>query len=192
MLKEFHIALDEKRNGELIHYFTVVNAPDRGTVLETIKSTNDFRKKNGLPHMFHVKVARSMDCGERTYIFPLWINNPLRYRRDGQKGYGMDLISRQAAIAVADYSDCVVLSVDDVKKVTDEVVKGLKRLPSAEPEIIKCKDCKYRIVNVNYGKKGYLNLKAVRDLDTGDPFELGRRAEDDEWFCADAERKDND
>ena len=45
-----------------------------------------------------------------------------------------DLISRQAAIAVADSSDYVGLSVEDVKKVTDEVVKGLKRLPSAQPE----------------------------------------------------------
>ena len=46
-----------------------------------------------------------------------------------------DLINRQAAIAVADASDYVGLSVEDVKKVTDEVVKGLKRLPSAQPEI---------------------------------------------------------
>ena len=45
-----------------------------------------------------------------------------------------DLISRQAAIAVADSSDYVGLSVEDVKKVTDEVVKGLKQLPSAQPE----------------------------------------------------------
>ena len=45
-----------------------------------------------------------------------------------------DYISRQAAIAVADSSDYVGLSVDDVKKVTDEVVKGLKRLPSVQPE----------------------------------------------------------
>ena len=46
----------------------------------------------------------------------------------------VDAISRQAAIAVADSSDYVGLSVEDVKKVTDEVVKGLKQLPSAEPE----------------------------------------------------------
>lgn len=45
-----------------------------------------------------------------------------------------DTISRQAAIAVADSSDYVGLSVEDVKKVTDEVVKGLKRLPSEQPE----------------------------------------------------------
>lgn len=52
-----------------------------------------------------------------------------------------DIISRQAAVAVADSSDYVGLSVEDVKKVTDEVVKGLKRLPSAQPGIIKCEDC---------------------------------------------------
>ena len=54
-----------------------------------------------------------------------------------------DLISRKAAIAVADSSDYVGLSVEDVKKVTDEVVKGLKQLPSEQLEFIRCKDCKY-------------------------------------------------
>lgn len=54
----------------------------------------------------------------------------------------MDLIDRQAAIAVADSSDYVWLSVEDVKKVTDEVVKGLKRLPSAHPKI-SCDGCRY-------------------------------------------------
>lgn len=45
-----------------------------------------------------------------------------------------DTIDRQAVIAVADSTDYVGLSVEDVKKVTDEVVKGLKCLPSAQPE----------------------------------------------------------
>ena len=40
-----------------------------------------------------------------------------------------DYISRQAAIAVADSSDYVGLSIEDCKKVTDVVVKGLKQLP---------------------------------------------------------------
>ena len=43
-----------------------------------------------------------------------------------------DLISRQAAIAVADAADYTGLTVEDVKKVTDEVVKGLKALPTAQ------------------------------------------------------------
>ena len=45
-----------------------------------------------------------------------------------------DLISRQAAIDVADRADYVGLAVEDVKKVTDEVVKELKQLPSSQPE----------------------------------------------------------
>ena len=55
--------------------------------------------------------------------------------------------------------------------------------------VVRCKDCKYRIVNEHYGERGYLKLKAYCDLDTGDPFELGRCAEDDNWFCADGERR---
>lgn len=59
-------------------------------------------------------------------------------------------------------------------------------------EVVRCKDCKYRIVNEHYGEDGYMKLKAICDKDTGDPFELGRNAEDDEWFCADAERREDD
>jgi hypothetical protein len=46
-----------------------------------------------------------------------------------------DLISRQAAIAVANYTDYRGLTVEDVKKVTDEVIKGLRQLPSAQSDI---------------------------------------------------------
>ena len=51
-----------------------------------------------------------------------------------------DTISRQSAIDVADRADYTGLAVEDVKKVTDEVVKGLKRLPSAEPRWIPCSE----------------------------------------------------
>ncbi len=44
----------------------------------------------------------------------------------------MDLISRQAAIDAADYTDYTGLAIEDVKKVTDEVVKELKKLPAVE------------------------------------------------------------
>jgi len=37
-----------------------------------------------------------------------------------------------------------------------------------------------------------MKLKAMCELDTGDPFELGRNAEDDEWFCKDGERRTDD
>ena len=82
-----------------------------------------------------------------------------------------DLISRQAAIDAADRADYTGLSVEDVKKVTDEVVKELKRLPSAQPEpktahwiplderfaswssYYKCSECGFRI-----------NLRTVMDF----------------------------
>ena len=44
-----------------------------------------------------------------------------------------DTISRQAAIAVTDYADYAGLAIEDVKKVTDEIVKGLKQLPPVTP-----------------------------------------------------------
>lgn len=46
-----------------------------------------------------------------------------------------DCISRQDAIDAADRADYTGLAVEDVKKVTDEVVKEIKKLPSAQPEI---------------------------------------------------------
>lgn len=45
-----------------------------------------------------------------------------------------DVIYRQAAIDAADRADYTGLAVEDVKKVTDEVVKELKQLPPAQPE----------------------------------------------------------
>ena len=57
-------------------------------------------------------------------------------------------------------------------------------------ELVRCKDCKYRTVNPKW-KNGSNRLKAVCENDTGDPFELGRNAWDDDWFCADAERKES-
>ena len=56
-------------------------------------------------------------------------------------------------------------------------------------EVVRCKDCKHRVVNENYGDRGYLSIKAMCELDTGDPFDFGRDAEDDNWFCKDGERK---
>ena len=58
-------------------------------------------------------------------------------------------------------------------------------------EVVRCKDCKHRIVNEHYSEKGYMILEAICELDTGDFFELGRCAENDEWFCADGERRED-
>lgn len=55
-------------------------------------------------------------------------------------------------------------------------------------ELIRCKDCKHRVVNEHYGEHIY--LRAVCNLDTGNPYDLGRNAWNDEWYCADAERRE--
>ena len=51
-----------------------------------------------------------------------------------------DLISRREAIEAADRTDCRGLALEDVTQVTDEVVKELKKLPSAQsqPNWIPC------------------------------------------------------
>lgn len=46
----------------------------------------------------------------------------------------IDLIDRRAAIDAADRTDYLGLAVEDVKKVTDEVVKELKKSPSIQPK----------------------------------------------------------
>ena len=49
-------------------------------------------------------------------------------------------------------------------------------------ELVLCKDCKHRCFDNRFG--------FMCNLDTGDPYEMGRNAYDDDWFCADGERKD--
>lgn len=91
-----------------------------------------------------------------------------------------DFISREAAIEALKYE------FRDYMRGQDALDKVLA---ADVAPVVRCKDCRHRIVNENYGKKGYMRLKAMCDLDTGDPFELGRNAEDDDWFCADGERR---
>ena len=76
---------------------------------------------------------------------------------------------------------------DEILHITAQGVGEVKA--EWQGELVRCKDCKHRIINEHYGEKGYMNLKAMCELDTGDIFQLGRHAEDDEWYCADAERR---
>ena len=73
---------------------------------------------------------------------------------------------------------------------TNRIKTWINEVPSADVvEVVRCKDCKHRILNENYGIKGHLiYTKAICDLDTGDYYELGREAWKDDWFCADGER----
>ena len=80
-----------------------------------------------------------------------------------------DLISRQAAIDAAN----AVWSVTGDKNVA-KVREQIKDLPSAQPEIIRCKDCKW------YFRGGATCMYC------GLPH--GVRSKDD--YCSDAERKE--
>lgn len=67
--------------------------------------------------------------------------------------------------------------------------KILEKQPTINAfEIIRCKECKHRILNPHYGEKGYLQIKAYCELDTGNPFDVSRDSSNDNWFCGDAER----
>ena len=98
-----------------------------------------------------------------------------------------ELIYKQDAIAVADFSDYAGLSIEDVKKVTDEVIKGLKNLPPAQPEVTRCKDCKHRPkLDEEEG-----------ELDFPPTYRCPCYCDDcyyswmpkDDWFCGNGERK---
>lgn len=88
-----------------------------------------------------------------------------------------DLISRQAAIDTT-WEDP---SYTDPLNVLSEVRDRIKALPSAQPEIIRCKDCKF------WKKYGYINGKPEFLPKCG--FNQIYTSKDD--FCSRAERKNN-
>ena len=91
-----------------------------------------------------------------------------------------DLISRQAAI------DALDGKIEITGRTNAEAVKGyvrlvkdrLERLPSAQPEIVRCKDCKYRDENWRRVSVRWLPCMDVR---TGS-----------NWYCGSAEKKDDE
>ena len=83
-----------------------------------------------------------------------------------------DLISRQAAIDLWEkYHPTIAV---DVMQYDAE----LRELPTAKPEIIRCKDCKHRDPE---DKKC--------DCGHGILWQLPR---EDNWYCADAERREDE
>ena len=83
-----------------------------------------------------------------------------------------DLISRQAAIDALD--SCGRLILPNGILYTD-AVSAIKALPSAQPEIIHCGECKHRDPEDHKCDCGHDIL-----------WQLPR---DDKWYCADAERR---
>ena len=88
-----------------------------------------------------------------------------------------DLISRQAAIDATWFEP----SYTDPLNVLTEVRDRLKALPSAEPEIIRCKDCKHWTNNIGDSK---LRDNYCNDEAHGFYYQC---SEDD--YCSFAERR---
>ena len=92
-----------------------------------------------------------------------------------------DLIDRQAAIdalRVAYWDDNIQSAKDDpciVDAMTDWAIRQVKALPPAQPEIIRCKDCKY-------------NATSKKCLNPNSFFLVP--ADDD--FCSYAERREDE
>lgn len=76
-----------------------------------------------------------------------------------------DTIYRQAAIDALEWKWAGKAAID-----------AIKNLPSAQPEIIYCKDCKYYIPMNRKTQTGICNLTMHQNFG-------------DDWFCAGAERR---
>lgn len=88
----------------------------------------------------------------------------------------MDLISREDAIRWVK-TECnpygkPTLEFESGKK----VIEHLEQMPSAQPEIIRCKDCKFYSPMNRETKTGICNLIMHQNFG-------------DNWFCAGAERR---
>lgn len=90
-----------------------------------------------------------------------------------------DLISRQAAIDAVheEFDDCIVWD-ESGMTTANEVERILDSVPSAQPEIIRCKDCKFYSPMNRETKTGICNLTMHQNFG-------------DNWFCAGAERRTN-
>lgn len=93
-----------------------------------------------------------------------------------------DLIDRQAAISAV-YESAVGKQMLSGHR---DLIKILKHLPPAQPEIIKCKDCKWweRITdNIGY-------CHATKHCHYSSNWEINiYRRQRPEFYCADAERR---
>lgn len=91
-----------------------------------------------------------------------------------------DLIDRQAAIfAIKIIHDTVM---------EDRIIEHLKLLPSAQPDIVRCKDCRWWDKYGDYDN-GY--CMAARHSYYSEHWEINiRRTYKEDFYCADAEPKE--
>ena len=99
-----------------------------------------------------------------------------------------DTIYRQAAIDSLSYGnefECLGMTLIDKY----EAEQQIKSLPSAQPEIIRCKDCRWWD---KYGDGTHGYCMAAKHGHWSTHWEISiRRTYDGDWFCADAERRED-
>ena len=90
-----------------------------------------------------------------------------------------DTISRQAAIDALKMDISIIpfaKAREYVREAIETIYNRLEELPSAQPEIIRCKDCKFYSPMNRETKTGICNLIMHQNFG-------------DNWFCAGAERR---
>lgn len=85
----------------------------------------------------------------------------------------LDCVSREAVMDL-------IIETDPywAEGMTRAIYNGVSKMPSAQPVLIRCKDCKHRDPEDKKCDSGH--------------FILWQLPRDDDWFCADAERRTDD
>ena len=98
-----------------------------------------------------------------------------------------DLISRQAAIDAIrkGYPDAINSDYKDGLRIgTDRAIYHVEQLPSAQPEIIRCKDCKYWVPGYITDNDDFIPPKC------GEWQQMVGHSSDD--YCSFAERREDE
>lgn len=106
-----------------------------------------------------------------------------------------DTISRQAAIDALD-GELTITGRENAETIRDYingVDKKLRELPSAEPEIIRCKDCKHWRQQTNYQGAplsfGFCESDDMWQSLYGETYEVAHIDTDDDFYCGYAKRR---
>ena len=90
-----------------------------------------------------------------------------------------DLIDRQKVLSLPRLTHRTLSGEIVAEYISVADIEALPEEPSAEPEAIRCKDCKYKYVD---GDNVKFNLCALNH----------NKVQSDDWYCADAEREENE
>ena len=115
------------------------------------------------------------------------------------EGTTSDLISRQDAIEAVEHitsSMSVCVNTDEchgMKRMQRQAVIELTNLPSAQPEIIRCEDCKHWKQQTNYQGSplsfGFCESDDMWRSLYGETYEVAHIDTDDDHYCGYAERR---